>query len=124
MGYRMTVDDSEWERELDRLADLDRPVRECEQLLARQHAATQAAVHVITGSLKASGRSPKSSFAAGRWEGVISYGGPAPGMVNNPVRYAAYEMARGGAHDFRAPAVAYDAEYGRIVARHLDGGVR
>lgn len=65
--------------------------------------ATQAAVHVKTGSLKTSGKeSTESSKARHRWEGEISYGGPSM-SVNNPVDYAIYEKERDGAHDFIAP---------------------
>lgn len=60
---------------------------------------TQSSTHVITGSLKGSGR--KSSEVAHQgWRGEISYGGPAPGFPRDPVDYAKYELQRGGAHDF------------------------
>ncbi len=67
------------------------------------YAQTQVAVHVITGSLKASGRT-EVEYEPGSevWQGDIVYGGPSPGSVNNPVEYAEYERARGGSHNYFA----------------------
>lgn len=59
---------------------------------------TQTLVHIETGSLKSSGKE-KTSSSKRQWKGEIRYGGPSAG-VHNPVRYAIYEKARGGAHDF------------------------
>lgn len=56
-------------------------------------------VHVITGSLRASGRT-SSDVTGGVWYGEITYGGPSSGYPNDPVDYADYERARGGEHDF------------------------
>lgn len=56
--------------------------------------ATQAAVHVISGKLKASGRFSSSSNGE-VWTGEIKYGGKEYG-----VGYAWYEQRRGGTHDF------------------------
>lgn len=61
-------------------------------------AETQTLVHVITGSLKGSGRT-FSDVSEGEWSGGISYGGPSPGFPNNPVNYAKYEFGRGGEHN-------------------------
>lgn len=59
---------------------------------------TQAATHVITGSLKSSMKSD-SEERRSSWIGTITAGGPSLG-INNPVDYAIYEKARGGDHDF------------------------
>ncbi len=55
---------------------------------------TQAKVHVITGSLKLSGKR-RTYPTAYRWRGTITYGGSSQGPIN-PVRYAVYENAREG----------------------------
>jgi len=68
-------------------------------VLAKGFAETQARVHVITESLKRSGR-PKSTHDDDSWDGAIIYGGPSPGSVNDPVEYAEYERQRGGTHDY------------------------
>jgi hypothetical protein len=78
-----------------------------EQALTVQYLATQAQVHVQTRSLKTSGRTD-SDYADQTWSGTLTYGGPAPGAVYNPVRYAQVEQSRGGdkngtAHDFMEP---------------------
>lgn len=61
-------------------------------------AETQSLTHVITGSLKGSGRT-SSDTTEDEWKGEISYGGPSPGFPNDPVNYAKYEFGRGGSHD-------------------------
>lgn len=78
-------------------------------VLKEQFDETQAATHVITGSLKLSGHTA-TDFDGDTWTGHITYGGPSAG-VNDPVEYAIYEMNRGGAHDFFAGLPAYDAQY-------------
>lgn len=77
-----------------------------ERLLSTTFDATQGATHVITKSLKLSGKR-SSDWDNVEWTGEITYGGESTG-VNNPVEYAIYEMARGGSHDFLRPA--YEAE--------------
>lgn len=115
------VDTSDVDRELDRLERLDRrTILALDAVLTGQYAATQVAVHIETGSLKTSGRHD-SNADRHTWRGEIVYGGPAPGAVNNPVDYAIYEKARGGHHDFIAPAVAQDEAYGAVVLDHLRG---
>lgn len=74
-----------------------------EIVLEDQFRATQAAVHVITRSLKGSGRS-SFKMDSDSWEGEITYGGASPGFLHNPVDYAEFERERDGAHDFMAPA--------------------
>lgn len=59
---------------------------------------TQSRTHVLSGSLKASGRM-ESGVEDGEWQGTISYGGASAGP-NSVVDYAIYEMQRGGEHDF------------------------
>lgn len=67
-------------------------------VLTAGYVGTQELVHIRTGSLKSSGKE-KTSSGKRQWQGEIRYGGPSAG-INNPVRYAIYEKARGGAHDF------------------------
>lgn len=62
----------------------------------------KTATHVDTGSLKSSVTSESEKVPPHSWEGTITAGGPSTG-VNNPVDYAIYEKARGGAHDFFEP---------------------
>lgn len=100
-------------------------VGELEALVQAAFVETQAATHVITGSLKASGKTD-TDFDGDVWSGQITYGGelwktPAPGPPNNPVVYAIYEMARGGEHDFFGPLVAYEGRVEEILMKHFDG---
>lgn len=73
-------------------------VEELTRVMDEAFVETQALVHVITGSLKGSGR---VSFDQkdGEWSGEISYGGSSPGFPHNPVTYAKKEFGKGGAHD-------------------------
>lgn len=91
-----------------------------EIVLEDQFRATQAAVHVITRSLKGSGR---SSFKMDNnsWEGEIRYGGPSPGFIHNPVDYAEFERERDGAHDFLAPAETLSDGYINAMEEFLRG---
>lgn len=111
---------SRWDgidRELDRIASMPTPamIQRLDRVLDSQFAATQAAVHVRTGSLKSSG-DKSSSFhqATKEWKGQISYGGVSLGP-NNPVDYAIYEKRREpdehGDHDFMRPVSAYNIAY-------------
>lgn len=101
------------DRELDRLGNLPDPamVERLDRVLTAGFEATQAAVHVRTGSLKSSGQK-ESDFqvATKEWKGEISYGGVSLGP-NNPVDYAIYEKAREpdehGDHDFMRPLAPY-----------------
>lgn len=86
---------------------------------------TQARTHIITGSLKASGKT-NSEFDGELWEGEITYGGelwesPTPGPPNNPVDYAIFEMARGGEHDFFAGISAYEDDFEDAINEHFPG---
>lgn len=110
------------EEEIDRLADgptlLD--IEKFENVLLGQFAATQTAVHVITRSLKSSGK-VHSSIGKDKWEGEITYGGPSPGSVHNPVDYAEYERERDGNHDFLAPAAKMENYYVQAMQAFLGG---
>lgn len=119
MGLRIHVDDGDQEAEFARLLDMGAATTALERTLTVQFAATQQRVHVDTGSLRGSGEID-SDYVAGRWSGQITYGGPSPGFVNDPVDYAVYEAARGGAHDFRRPL--RPAAIGADVRGHLRGG--
>jgi len=65
---------------------------------------TQRIVHVITGSLKASGKTVPAQIIGDTIVVGLRYGGFSQG-VNNPVDYASDEFARGGSHDFLTPAI-------------------
>ena len=88
------------EKDLDHLDHLPdgKAKKLLDAVLMAGYVGTQELVHIRTGSLKSSGKEGSSSSAR-QWEGVIQYGGVSAG-INNPVRYAIYEKARGGAHDF------------------------
>jgi len=116
------VDISDVEKELDRI--IDGPgvadVVEFESVLASQFQITQQIVHIITGSLKGSGKI-SSVLEENKWEGQITYGGPSVG-IHNPVKYAHYEQERDGAHDFMEPIYSLDGRYGDAVEDWLKGG--
>lgn len=76
-------------------------VREYELLLHNAFETTQSDVHVITGSLRGSGK-VSSDVEENTWIGAITYGGDSPGFPHDPVTYADTERARGGDHDFFA----------------------
>lgn len=101
---KIIADYSEMDAEIERIASM--PTAEMtgvlEELLAMDYASTNAATHVETGSLKSSEKMT-SSVGDADWEGTLEWGG-ASGGVHNPVKYAIYEHARGGAHDFMANA--------------------
>jgi hypothetical protein len=90
-----------------------------ESILARQYEATKMAVHVITGSLKSSGKM-SSDTDGNKWEGVISYGGLSMG-IHNPVEYAEYELEREGSHNFLEPAVRMSRQYINAINAFLEG---
>jgi hypothetical protein len=101
--------------------------------------ATRMAVHVQTGSLRASA-AQDSRWVGDAWEGSISYGGPSRGVIN-PVNYAQIEAARGtsggvahgrtwsgrnsGDHNFMRPTHDSGAErelYIETILEYLRGG--
>ena len=107
--------------EVDRLAKglSETDILKFEAILTRQYEATRIKVHVVTGSLKSSGKASSDSNDH-KWEGVISYGGFSFG-VNNPVDYAEFELERGGNHDYLAPAVAMEQRYVDAINAFLEG---
>jgi hypothetical protein len=110
LGIRLDSDFGEVDRELDRLQRLPdaRMVHLLNMVLDMAYVATQADVHVRTGSLKSSGKmSDNRDLETDSWEGELTYGGPSEGP-NNPVDYAIYEKARGGSHDFMASTEGLD----------------
>lgn len=96
-----------------------------EELLKAAFEETQARTHVITGSLKASGKT-ETDFGDDIWTGYIIYGGAlwktaTPGPPHDPVDYAIYEMARGGEHDFYSGLVGYEDRIGEIIDEGFPG---
>jgi hypothetical protein len=79
---------------------------------------TQNRVHVITGSLRLSGKS-QTNFDGEVWTGEIEYGGLTQGPIN-PVQYAVYEMARGGDHDFFAGLPTHEELLEEAVGDHFE----
>lgn len=116
VGFRLDV--TQWIRLAQRMADVGEAVAELELVLNHAFDDTQEAVHVLTGSLRGSGK-VQSNFNGNTWEGEIEYGGSAPGQVNDPVVYAEYERARGGAHDFMAGFDEYQNEFLEAMTRWL-----
>ena len=81
---------------------------------------TQERVHILTGALKTSGQYEMETDGA-QVDGVVSYGG---GVVD----YAAYELRRGGSHDFlnepfRDTEDHFRAEFIRAIAAQVHGKV-
>ncbi len=111
----------EFDREINRLADgpAIEYMLQFEIVLHEQFRASQAAVHVITRSLKSSGRM-NSNHSKSSWEGQITYGGPSTG-IHNPVDYAEFERERDGRHDFMEPVVAMEGEYEKAMMTWLRG---
>lgn len=91
-----------------------------EALLQAAYVDTQARTHILTGSLKATGRA-ESDFDGEVWTGTIEYGGAlwrppmGPGPAKDPVDYAIYEMARGGEHDFFSGLPGFEDKFGEII---------
>lgn len=113
--------ESNWKsvlKELDRLGNSPKvAAKYLDVVLHKGFAETQAAVHVITSSLKSSGKA-STSFDGNTWEGEISYGGFSMG-INNPVTYAIYEKARDGDHDFMTPLNGLDSLYTEAILKAL-----
>lgn len=117
-NIRILGDYREIDRELDRVSRMPDPrmVRLLNTALNVGYDVTQADVHILTGSLKASGKHGGEVNELERsWEGTIEYGGASTG-VNNPVDYAIYEKRRGGAHNFMAGLALMDPLF-RIAMR-------
>jgi len=96
----------QWDKSMDDMIDhveaMSDPInfretRELELGLELAFSQSQSQTHVISGSLKSSGRSSSDIINGSAWEGIIEYGGDGqPHFVD----YAIYEQARGGDHDF------------------------
>ncbi len=145
---RFNVEIGDSEHELDRLDSFDlRFLLAMEAVLTQQFEATQNMVHVLSGSLRASG-SHESRIRRGIWEGEISYGGrlhraPEPAEAahgsearpRNPVRYAQLEQNRSAgrqvrhgsrahrttSHDFMLAAQGFEPEYEQAIMAYLRG---
>lgn len=117
--YTIHVDASEV---MDSLQEIDDPHELTPYLqgaLGRVFMTSQSSVHVLTGSLKLSGRST-GGWSGDDWHGEITYGGPSAG-VNNPVEYAFYEWRRGGSHDFFGAAKQMDGVFSDAIVDFFGG---
>jgi hypothetical protein len=117
------IDTSDVDRVLHRLRngpDLHTDLR-LDAVLTALFLETQRVVHVITGSLKGSG-THDSRVGRHVWNGSISYGGPSPGRIHDPVRYAELEQSRGNLHDFMRPTFDADPAYIEAIMAYLRGG--
>lgn len=96
MALSFTADFDEFDEAFGRLTHWPnmRTVLRLEAVLTDQFANTQRDVHVITESLRRSGRLD-SDIGRTTWTGDIKYGGPSAGSVHDPVKYAKYELNRG-----------------------------
>jgi hypothetical protein len=116
-------DYSDVEKEFDRLEQLPdfKTHLALDAVLATGFKATQAEVHVITGSLKLSGKKSSEVHETTHvWEGEIRYGGPSGG-INNPVNYAIYEKARDAEHDFMKSLPGLHLAYVEAIKKGLAG---
>jgi len=117
---QVKIDASEVSHELDRLSG--HPTHSLIALEAALEAtfeATQLDVHVITGSLRNSGKS-ESGYHNDQWEGTIQYGGRAPGSPHAQVDYAFYEWRRGGTHDFLRAVPGFRETFADAVEAHFN----
>ena len=119
---RIDSDYDELDRELDRLERLPdhRTKTLLDAVLQKGFRQTQAAVHVLTGALKASGRAESEIHRTpGVWEGEITYGSRDVG----PVDYAIYEVNKEadehGDHDFMRPLGTLDPDFRAAILEVL-----
>ena len=101
---------------------------ELEGALSNVFAQTQANTHIISGRLKASGRT-NTSFNGKEWSGTIEYGGDKyiPTGTNlvtgaafqETAYYDVYEKARGGGQDFFKGLESYDNEFEKDIESHF-----
>lgn len=129
-GVRITFT-SNWDdvfKELDRLETLpDGGANErLEKVLLDFLATAKAQTHVITGSLKNSGRAEIDLSQESVWSGEIIFGGPSPGAVHDPVDYAIYEYSRSGSkdgtpHNFLSSAYLYNDSFQEAILESLAG---
>ena len=120
MTINIESSQAEFTKELSRLGSQPNPrmISALEDVLDETFLGTQALVHVITGSLRGSGKT-SSKYEPGQWSGMIEYGGPSPGFPNNPVDYAIYERARGGSHDFLSNVHLMNERFEQAIAEEL-----
>lgn len=117
---RITSDYRSLSKELNRLSKVPAiTAKKMDAAFYKGYGATQGLVHVVTGSLKSSGKA-STEFDGEDWKGEISYGGVSLG-VNNPVTYAIYEKARGEDHDWMVPLKALDQQMASIIEESLKG---
>lgn len=123
-GFGVVFDSNmdEWAGEFARLRDVTRPIADMEILLHNMFADMQAVTHVVTGSLRGSGK-VEDDILDGVWIGRVGEGGSSPGFPNDPVDYAETERARGSDHDFlRNMPVLADGILA-IIEAHLAGRI-
>lgn len=118
--------ESDWDdvlNELDRLDALPGPDlgEHLNFVLLDLLATAKAETHVITGSLKNSGRAEIDTDNDKTWQGRIIFGGPSPGFPHDPVNYAGYERARGGEHDFLRSAFLFHDRFEETIRDGLQG---
>ncbi len=102
MAIRTRCDTGEADRDLFRISRGPnwRTHLRFDQVLVEQFQATQMAVHVVTGSLKATGVPEARGGRDGGWTGDITYGGsilhfaPTPGPARNAGHYAIFEFEK------------------------------
>lgn len=119
---------SHWEKidaELNRLENILYPgspmLVALNSILSQMLATAKAETHVVTGSLKNSGRKD-SDYDENTWRGKIIFGGPSPGFPNDPVTYAKIEKNRGGpgsSHDFLRSAYLYQDRIKETIEDYL-----
>jgi hypothetical protein len=92
-------------------------------ILGEAFVEAEAAVHILTGSLKNSG-DVSSEFTGDKWHGEIAFGGASHGAPKDPVVYAFYEWRRGGSHDWFAGIEndEFDKKYGDSVVYYYFRG--
>lgn len=123
-GFDVVFDSdiSQWTGELARLKDITRPAADMEVALHNMFVDMQDRTHVVTGSLRGSGKT-ESDIIDGIWVGRVGEGGSSPGFPHDPVDYAETERARGGAHDFLADLPQLADQILVIMQAHLAGRV-
>lgn len=99
MSMHIHSDMDEWFKGIDESEPGEVTWKALDGVLEEGFGQTQELVHVITGSLRGSGR-VSHSHTEDSWEGSITYGGPAPGFAHPNVTYAQAEMSRGSVHNW------------------------
>lgn len=136
-SVRTRCDTSEVDRDLYRISRGPnwRTHLRLDQVLIEQFQATQMAVHVVTGSLKASGLPHAHGEPGGGWTGSITYGGailnfaPVPGPARNPGQYAIYEFEKpydeGLDHNWMTGAhlESFEHRYADVIAEWMEEGL-